>query len=123
MSCMDIGWALVPRGPHTLEGDVLSREYALFCHGQFVSMARGCTSVPNVSGVLGTAAGQSESVRSNALMRCCKDLGVASELWDTDFIAKYKASFAVRTQNSTAYGRSSTKWELKRNMTGSSKGK
>ena len=23
-----------------------------------------------------------ESAKSNALMRCCKDLGVASELWD-----------------------------------------
>ncbi len=23
-----------------------------------------------------------ESAKSNALMRCCKDLGIASELWD-----------------------------------------
>ena len=23
-----------------------------------------------------------EAAKSNALMRCCKDLGVASELWD-----------------------------------------
>ena len=27
-----------------------------------------------------------EGCKSNALMRCCKDLGVASELWDPRFI-------------------------------------
>lgn len=27
-------------------------------------------------------------------MRCCKDLGVASELWDRTFIRSYKAAHA-----------------------------
>ena len=27
-----------------------------------------------------------EGCKSNALMRCCKDLGIASELWDPRFI-------------------------------------
>lgn len=30
-----------------------------------------------------------EGCKSNALMRCCKDLGVASELWDPRFIQKF----------------------------------
>jgi len=30
-----------------------------------------------------------EGCKSNALMRCCKDLGVASELWDPRFIRKF----------------------------------
>jgi hypothetical protein len=34
-------------------------------------------------------------VKSNALMRCCKDLGIASELWDPAFIRKWKAKNAV----------------------------
>lgn len=29
-------------------------------------------------------------------MRCCKDLGIASELWDTQFIAHWKATHAVQ---------------------------
>ena len=33
-----------------------------------------------------------EGCRSNALVRCCKDLGIASELWDPRFIRKFKAS-------------------------------
>lgn len=30
-----------------------------------------------------------EGCKSNALMRCCKDLGVASELWDPRWIGKF----------------------------------
>lgn len=33
-----------------------------------------------------------ESAKSNALMRCCKDLGIASELWDPTFINQWCAS-------------------------------
>lgn len=36
-----------------------------------------------------------EAVKSNALMRCCKDLGVASELWDPRFIREFKAKYGV----------------------------
>ena len=31
-----------------------------------------------------------EGCKSNALMRCCKDLGVASELWDPVYIRDFK---------------------------------
>ena len=35
-----------------------------------------------------------EGCKSNALMRCCKDLGIASELWDPVFIRKFMATHA-----------------------------
>ena len=35
-----------------------------------------------------------EGCKSNALMRCCKDLGVASELWDPRFIRKFMQDHA-----------------------------
>jgi hypothetical protein len=31
-----------------------------------------------------------EGCKSNALMRCCKDLGIGSELWDPNFIRAFK---------------------------------
>jgi hypothetical protein len=31
-----------------------------------------------------------EGCKSNALLRCCKDLGIASELWDPRFIREFK---------------------------------
>ncbi len=86
------GWSLVPRGAHSLLNGVLSREYALLCNGRFVSQARGHATIQGFS----NPAMASEVVRSNALMRVCKDMGVGNELWDPAFVANWKDSFAVR---------------------------
>ncbi|KAJ1930793.1 hypothetical protein FBU59_006938 [Linderina macrospora] len=85
------GWGMVPRGAHSVSGRTLSREYALICLGRFISQARGEQDFFDESG-LATA---TEGCKSNALMRCCKDLGIASELWDPAFIAQFKAKHCV----------------------------
>ncbi|KAI8374748.1 mitochondrial genome maintenance MGM101-domain-containing protein [Radiomyces spectabilis] len=85
------GWGLAPRSEHSISPKNISREYALVCHGRFISQARGEQDFFDVSG-LPTA---SEGCKSNALMRCCKDLGVASELWDPVFIRKFKRKYCV----------------------------
>ena len=62
------------------DGQLITREYALFCLGRFTAQAIGeHTSYHKNNLSYGTAC---ESAKSNALMRCCKDLGVGSELWD-----------------------------------------
>ncbi|KAJ3226265.1 hypothetical protein HK099_005262 [Clydaea vesicula] len=73
------------RGPHTITGKNISREYALFAQGRFISMARGDQDFYGEDGV-----------KSNALMRCCKDLGVGSELWDPAFLATWKHKNCVQ---------------------------
>ncbi|KAI8052145.1 mitochondrial genome maintenance MGM101-domain-containing protein [Syncephalis plumigaleata] len=80
------GWGLAPRGEHSVSPRTISREYALVCHGRFVAQARGEQDYFDPDG-LATAA---EGCKSNALMRCCKDLGIASELWDPTFIRQFK---------------------------------
>ncbi|CAO3626977.1 unnamed protein product [Cunninghamella echinulata] len=85
------GWGLAPRGEHSISTKNISREYALICHGRFVSQARGEQDFFDIAG-LPTA---SEGCKSNALMRCCKDLGIASELWDPVFIRKFKKKYCV----------------------------
>ena len=57
--------------------------------GRLVSVARGEQEYFDPSGIP-TA---TEACKSNALMRCCKDLGIASELWDPRFIREYKAKY------------------------------
>jgi hypothetical protein len=37
-----------------------------------------------------------EGAKSNALMRCCKDLGIASELWDPNYIIEWSKKHAVK---------------------------
>ncbi|OAA53805.1 mitochondrial genome maintenance protein mgm101 [Niveomyces insectorum RCEF 264] len=81
------GWGLAPRGALRVGEKVVSREYALVVHGRFVAEARGeCAYFGGEDGV----ATAGEGCKSNALMRCCKDLGVASELWDPRFIRTFK---------------------------------
>ena len=71
------GWGLAPRSETTISPKSVSREYALVCHGRLVSVARGEQDYFDPGGI----ATATEGCKSNALMRCCKDLGIASELW------------------------------------------
>ncbi|KAJ3046239.1 hypothetical protein HDV00_000051 [Rhizophlyctis rosea] len=88
------GWGLVPKGPHTVIQQTVSREYALYCHGRFVAQARGEQDFFS-DGNLPTA---TEGAKSNALIRCCKDLGIASELWDPIFIKDFKERMCEQKQ-------------------------
>ena len=58
---------------------------------RLVGIARGEQEYFDPSGIP-TA---TEACKSNALMRCCKDLGVASELWDPRFIREFKKEYCV----------------------------
>ncbi|KAG8835812.1 hypothetical protein FRC18_012281 [Serendipita sp. 400] len=85
------GWGLAPRGETNVSAKVVSREYALVCLGRLVAIARGEQDYFDPSGI----ATATESCKSNALLRCCKDLGVASELWDPRFIREFKAKHCI----------------------------
>ncbi|OSX59330.1 hypothetical protein POSPLADRAFT_1150373 [Postia placenta MAD-698-R-SB12] len=85
------GWGLAPRSETHVGPKNVSREYALVCLGRLVAVARGEQEYFDPNGIP-TA---TEACKSNALMRCCKDLGVASELWDPRFIREFKAKYAV----------------------------
>ncbi|KAL8748252.1 MAG: hypothetical protein Q9184_007463 [Pyrenodesmia sp. 2 TL-2023] len=83
-------WGLAPRGETIVTAKAVTREYALVALGRLVSVARGEQDYFSPEGIP-TAV---EGCKSNALMRCCKDLGVASELWDPRFIRKFIATQA-----------------------------
>ncbi|KAH6842715.1 mitochondrial genome maintenance MGM101-domain-containing protein [Chaetomium sp. MPI-CAGE-AT-0009] len=80
------GWGLAPRGELVVGEKVVTREYALVVHGRFIAQARGeCQYFSEET--IPTAG---EGCKSNALLRCCKDLGIASELWDPRFIRDFR---------------------------------
>ncbi|KAH9077073.1 mitochondrial genome maintenance protein [Lactarius deliciosus] len=85
------GWGLAPRSETNVGPKIVSREYALVCLGRLVAIARGEQEYFDQSGIP-TA---TEACKSNALMRCCKDLGIASELWDPRFIREFKKAHGV----------------------------
>lgn len=57
---------------------------------RFVAMARGEMQFFSEDSI----ATAGEGCKSNALLRCCKDLGVASELWDPRYIREFKKTRA-----------------------------
>ena len=82
-------WGLIPRSKTIVTDKLLTREYALVCLGRLVGIARGEQDYFSPDGIP-TA---TEGCKSNALMRCCKDLGIASELWDPNFIRSFKSKY------------------------------
>jgi len=89
------GWALVPRGPYVKQGATLIREYALVVNGRFVSEATGEGDYHETNSRMSYAS-TAEAVKSNALTRCCKDLGIGWECWDKRFCERYKREHCVK---------------------------
>ncbi|KAK2024778.1 Mgm101p-domain-containing protein, partial [Colletotrichum zoysiae] len=84
------GWGLVPKGEVVVGDKVVTREYGLVAEGRFISQAQG----ENSYFAIETLPSAVEGCKSNALMRCCKDLGIASDLWDPVFIRQFKKEYA-----------------------------
>ncbi|GMM35798.1 Mgm101 protein [Saccharomycopsis crataegensis] len=82
-------WGLIPRSDTVITPKLITREYGLVVMGRLISVARGEQDYFNQEGIP-TA---TEGCKSNALMRCCKDLGIGSELWDPRFIRKFKNQY------------------------------
>ncbi|EGV65090.1 hypothetical protein CANTEDRAFT_113453 [Yamadazyma tenuis ATCC 10573] len=107
------GWGLAPRTESFITPKQISREYALVCHGRLVSVARGEQDYFGGEEKVATAL---EGCKSNALMRCCKDLGIASELWDPTFIKSWKKKYCDEVFGEHVVNKKKKKlWKLKRN--------
>ncbi|ODN99025.1 hypothetical protein I350_07177 [Cryptococcus amylolentus CBS 6273] len=105
------GWGLAPRGETHVGPRIVSREWGLVCLGRLVSVARGEQEYFDPSGI----ATATEACKSNALMRCCKDLGIASELWDPSFIRKFKKDHCIEVfaEHATKKGSKKKLWRKK----------
>jgi hypothetical protein len=87
-------WALVPLCKPVLKDENICQEWALYIHGKFAGRAWG------ENGYTGQNDRQSEftaleGAKSDALKRCCKDLGIASECWDRRYTEDWKRKHAV----------------------------
>jgi hypothetical protein len=86
-------WALMPRSID-IGDNMLFYRGVLFIHGRFVSEAIGEQQYfPNNDRM--SYATAAEAAKSNCLVRCCKDIGIASELWDPTFTRQWLAKNAV----------------------------
>ncbi|KAF4335053.1 mitochondrial genome maintenance [Fusarium beomiforme] len=84
-----MGWGMVHRGETVIGNQIVTREYALIVNGRMVSQSQGYNNFFSPESIPAAI----EGAKSNALMRCCKDLGIASELWDPVFIRWFRKHY------------------------------
>jgi genome maintenance protein MGM101 len=109
------GWALKPRDALRMDNATkyMYRTWALFAHGRFISEAIGEQEYQEKNARMSYAAA-AEGVKSNALTRCCKDLGVASECWDRRFTQTFKDEHCVKVFCKNSYtNKTIVQWRLK----------
>lgn len=89
-------WALLPITSF-VDADEMKVFYkgSLFIRGKFVSESIGeqkyIPNNPNTS-----YATAHEGAKTDCLTRCCKDLGIGAELWNPEFINRWKSEYAVQ---------------------------
>lgn len=106
------GWSILPRSPARVMDNIVVYHGALVCLGRFVAEAVGeCfyrANNPNMS-----YASCVEGAKTDALSRCCKDLGIATDLWDANWREEWKAKYATSYQGKDRDGKPKTQWRLK----------
>ncbi|KPM34378.1 hypothetical protein AK830_g12194 [Neonectria ditissima] len=107
-----MGWGIVPRGEAVVGKDIVTREFALIANGCFVSQAQGVNNYFTAESIPQAV----EGAKSNALMRCCKDLGIASELWDPLFIRWYTKVHAVSAWVEHTGTKKKRRWHFRKDM-------
>lgn len=95
-----MGWALRPVSDLSERDNQLVREFALIVLGRVVATAFGSAKYyPTLRGGASNPradkADAAEMVKSNALTRCCKDLGIGSECWDRRWCDEWREKYAV----------------------------
>lgn len=90
-------WSLVPQGmpKYDRNTNLILWGFYLIIKGKFVDFAIGQNEYidTNRNMSYGDAI---EGAKSNALMRCCKRLGIGLELWDKDYIQKWKEKYTYK---------------------------
>ncbi len=89
------GWAMRPIGKPIQQGKTLLQEWGLYARGHFLASAYGEADYheDNERQSYATAL---ESLKSNALMRCCKDLSIAAECWNRRFCQAFQAEYCIK---------------------------
>lgn len=102
------GWGLKPTSPARTIGNSVEYYGALYCLGRWVSQAAGGCDSSFMS-----HADQVESARSDCLTKCCKDLGMASELWEADWRKKWQETYAETYTVQSGKNAGKQQWRLK----------
>lgn len=117
------GWALVPMtdpranqkkgaGDKPIGPITIIQKYHLVAQGRFIAEAWGEQNYYESNDGMSYASAL-EGAKSNALSRCCKDLGIASECWDKRWTDEFRAKECVKVSAPNRTGEFKPVWRLK----------
>lgn len=102
------GWALLPRRPPAADRGLVVWHGVLVCLGRFVAEAVG-ESIYRPNNPNDSYPTSVEKAKTDCLTRCCKDLGIAWELWDKKWTAEWMRE---RCESFEKDGK--TRWRMKK---------
>jgi hypothetical protein len=107
------GWAIVPRTPARVMGNLVIYHGALVCLGRFISEAIGECFYREGNANMSYAS-CIEGARTDCIGRCARDLGYAAELWDANWREDWKTKYATTYEMvNRKTGEKEKKWKLK----------
>jgi len=107
------GWALVPEGMPKSHNGTIYWPHHLVIKGIYIGTAIGEQQLANNQMTYGEAC---EGAKSNALMRCCKNMGIGIKLWDKVFVNYWLDKYATyRWEENKNTGKNKKVWSLKPN--------
>jgi hypothetical protein len=87
-------WGMVECSEPAIKDNSVYQKWGLYINGVLVATAWGGHDY-HPSNKRMSYVDSIESAKSNALVRCCKDLGIAWQCWDPKFTAEWKKQYAV----------------------------
>jgi len=103
-------WAIVPESPKPVEVDgVILWGFHLFVQGQPLAFAWGEQKYQKGSYMMSYGDAM-EGAKSNAIMRLCKQIGVAQDLWRPSFIRRWKKENAEEYEGIDRQGKKRMMW-------------
>lgn len=107
-----LDWELIPEGPPRMEGKIILWGYYLFVQGKPKAFAFGEQEYQK--GDWRMSYGDAlEGAKSNALMRCCKQLHIGADLWRPSFQRTWMEEHAETYQKRNRQGEMKTLWKRK----------
>ena len=91
------GWGMVPVGEPEEKAGYLMQKWALWAGDRCLDVSRGAQLLGNEDDDKGMSWDDAEeSAKSNAIVRCCKAIGIAAECWDRKWIAGFRENYCVQ---------------------------
>ena len=106
-------WAVIENATYRDKNmDIVYYDGSLFIRGKFVSKAVGEARYIEENDKMSWGSVY-ESAKSDCITRLCKDLGIASELWQPRFIEQWKKKYAVAVRVTLRNGKKVVYWRRK----------